>query len=83
MEQITDEIKQLSNQINATFSSTLPESLTQSESGRSKMEDIDDEHTTHNPVRKSIRQACGTLTMMLSANQILYCYVCDPDALNV
>jgi hypothetical protein len=59
-----------------------PPSPSPSDPSISEMEDVDDEHHTHHPVRKSIRQAFGTLTMMLSASQILYCYVCEPDSLN-
>lgn len=56
--------------------STLP-SLNREDS----MEDVDDKHDTHHPVRKFFKQTFGVLTMMFASSQILYSYVCEPDTL--
>jgi hypothetical protein len=45
------------------------------------MEDVDDKHHNHHPVRRWMRQTLGVLTMMISSSQILYAYVCEPDTL--
>ncbi|KAK6096476.1 hypothetical protein MT418_003308 [Batrachochytrium dendrobatidis] len=45
------------------------------------LNDVDDKHHTHHPLRKLIRQASAVLVMMLSSSQILNAYVTEPETL--